>query len=233
MNNIPRHIAIIMDGNRRWAKEHGLPIKKGHKAGADAIEKIVRYANELGIEHITAYAFSTENWKRSEEEVSALMALLKAYLDEFSKKADKENFKIRVLGDISVLSKSLQTSINKAVETTKNNTGVSFNIAFNYGGRDEIVKATKKIATKVKSGEINVEDINEELVSQNLYTYDIPDPDLMIRTSGELRISGFLIWQLAYTEFLFVDKYWPDFNEKDLDEAIAVYQKRVRKFGAN
>ena len=154
MNNIPRHIAIIMDGNRRWAKEHGLPIKKGHKAGADAIEKIVRYANELGIEHITAYAFSTENWKRSEEEVSALMALLKAYLDEFSKKADKENFKIRVLGDISVLSKSLQTSINKAVETTKNNTGVSFNIAFNYGGRDEIVKATKKIATKVKSGEI-------------------------------------------------------------------------------
>lgn len=233
MNNIPRHIAIIMDGNRRWAKEHGLPIKKGHKAGADAIEKIVRYANELGIEHITAYAFSTENWKRSEEEVSALMALLKAYLDEFSKKADKENFKIRVLGDISVLSKSLQTSINKAVETTKNNTGVSFNIAFNYGGRDEIVKATKKIATKVKSGEINLEDIDEELVSKNLYTYDIPDPDLMIRTSGELRISGFLIWQLAYTEFLFVDKYWPDFNEKDLDEAIAVYQKRVRKFGAN
>ena len=233
MNNIPRHIAIIMDGNRRWAKEHGLPIKKGHKAGADAIEKIVRYANELGIEYITAYAFSTENWKRSEEEVSALMALLKAYLDEFSKKADKENFKIRVLGDISVLSKSLQTSINKAVETTKNNTGVSFNIAFNYGGRDEIVKATKKIATKVKSGEINLEDIDEELVSKNLYTYDIPDPDLMIRTSGELRISGFLIWQLAYTEFLFVDKYWPDFNEKDLDEAIAVYQKRVRKFGAN
>ena len=233
MNDIPRHIAIIMDGNRRWAREHGVPVKMGHKAGADAIEKIVRYANELGIEHITAYAFSTENWKRSEEEVSALMALLKAYLDEFSKKADEGNFKIRVLGDISVLSKSLQTSINRAVETTKNNTGVSFNIAFNYGGRDEIVKATKKIADKVKSGEINVEDINEEMISENLYTFDIPDPDLMIRTSGELRISGFLIWQLAYTEFLFVDKYWPDFNEKDLDEAIAIYQKRVRKFGAN
>ena len=233
MNDIPRHIAIIMDGNRRWAREHSLPVKMGHKAGADAIEKIVRYANKLGIEHITAYAFSTENWKRSEEEVSALMALLKAYLDEFSKKADEGNFKIRVLGDISVLSKSLQTSINRAVETTKNNTGVSFNIAFNYGGRDEIVKATKKIADKVKSGEINVEDINEEMISENLYTFDIPDPDLMIRTSGELRISGFLIWQLAYTEFLFVDKYWPDFNEKDLDEAIAIYQKRVRKFGAN
>lgn len=233
MNDIPRHIAIIMDGNRRWAREHGVPVKMGHKAGADAIEKIVRYANELGIEHITAYAFSTENWKRSEEEVSALMALLKAYLDEFSKKADEGNFKIRVLGDISVLSKSLQTSINRAIETTKNNTGVSFNIAFNYGGRDELVKATKKISDKVKSGVINVEDINEEMISKNLYTFDIPDPDLMIRTSGELRISGFLIWQLAYTEFLFVDKYWPDFNEKDLDEAIAIYQKRVRKFGAN
>ena len=233
MNDIPRHIAIIMDGNRRWAREHGVPVKMGHKAGADAIEKIVRYANELGIEHITAYAFSTENWKRSEEEVSALMALLKAYLDEFSKKADEGNFKIRVLGDISVLSKSLQTSINRAVETTKNNTGVSFNNAFNYGGRHEIVKTTKKISDKVKSGVINVEDINEEMISKNLYTFDIPDPDLMIRTSGELRISGFLIWQLAYTEFLFVDKYWPDFNEKDLDEAIAIYQKRVRKFGAN
>ena len=233
MNNLPRHIAIIMDGNRRWAKERGLSVKAGHKEGANTIEKIVRYANELGIEHITAYAFSTENWKRSEEEVSALMALLKAYLDEFSKIADKENFKIRVLGDISVLSKSLQRSINQAIEKTKTNTGVSFNIAFNYGGRDEIVKATKKIAAKIKAEEIDIEEINEDLISQNLYTFDIPDPDLMIRTSGELRISGFLIWQLAYTEFLFVDKYWPDFNEKDLDEAIKVYQKRVRKFGAN
>lgn len=233
MNNLPRHIAIIMDGNRRWAKERGLSVKAGHKEGANTIEKIVRYANELGIEHITAYAFSTENWKRSEEEVSALMALLKAYLDEFSKIADKENFKIRVLGDISVLSKSLQRSINQAIEKTKTNTGVSFNIAFNYGGRDEIVKATKKIAAKIKAEEIDIEEINEDLISQNLYTFDIPDPDLMIRTSGELRISGFLIWQLAYTEFLFVDKYWPDFNEKDLDNAIIEYQRRTRNFGAN
>lgn len=231
--NVPNHIAIIMDGNRRWAKQRMLPIKLGHKEGANTIEKIVRYANKLGVKHVTAYAFSTENWKRSEEEVSALMSLLKQYLDDFSKKADTENFRIRVLGDISVLKQDLQDSIYDAMERTKNNTGVSFNIALNYGGRDEIVKATKKIAEKVKNGELALEDINEEALSNHMYTYDIPDPDLLIRTSGELRLSGFLIWQMAYTEFLFVDKYWPDFNEKDLDAAIEVYNKRVRKFGAN
>jgi undecaprenyl diphosphate synthase len=233
MENLPNHIAIIMDGNRRWAKAHNVPVKLGHKEGAKTIEKIVKYANKLGIKHMTVYAFSTENWKRSVEEVSALMALLKAYLDDFSKKAEKDNIRIRVLGDISVLDEGLKNSITEAIETTKNNTGISFNIAFNYGGRDEIVKATQKIATKVKAGELEIEDINEDLLSKNMYTYDIPDPDLMIRTSGELRLSGFLIWQLAYTEFLFVDKYWPDFNEQDLDNAIEVYKKRVRKFGAN
>jgi undecaprenyl diphosphate synthase len=233
MENLPNHIAIVMDGNRRWAKAHNVPAKFGHKEGAKTIEKIVRYANKLGIKHMTVYAFSTENWKRSEEEVSALITLLKMYLDDFSKKAEKDNIRIRVLGDISVLDEGIKKSINEAVETTKDNTGISFNIAFNYGGRDEIVKATKKIASKVKAGEIEIEDINEDLLSKNMYTYDIPDPDLMIRTSGELRLSGFLIWQLAYTEFLFVDKYWPDFNEQDLDEAIEVYKKRVRKFGAN
>ena len=231
--NMPKHIAIIMDGNRRWAKEHKLPIKLGHKKGAETIEKIVRYANKIGIEHITAYAFSTENWKRSEDEVSALMSLLKQYLNDFSKRADTENIKIRVLGDISVLREDLQKSIYETMDRTKDNTGVSFNLALNYGGRDEIVKATKKIAEKVKLGKINLEDINEELLSENMYTFDIPDPDLMIRTSGELRLSGFLIWQLAYTELLFVDKYWPDFDEKDLDLAIEEYQKRNRKFGAN
>lgn len=230
---MPNHIAIIMDGNRRWAKEKMLPIKVGHKEGANTIEKIVRYANKLGIKHVTAYAFSTENWKRSEEEVSALMSLLKQYLDEFSKKADTENFRIRVLGDISVLRKDLQDSIYGAIERTKDNTGVSFNIALNYGGRDEIVKATKAIVQKVKNGELTLEDINENTLSNNMYTFDIPDPDLLIRTSGELRLSGFLIWQMAYTEFVFVDKYWPDFNEQDLDEAIEIYKKRVRKFGAN
>lgn len=231
--NMPNHIAIIMDGNRRWAKEKKLPIKMGHKEGANTIEKIVRHANSLGIKYVTAYAFSTENWKRSEEEVSGLMSLLKQYLDDFSKKADTENFKIRVLGDISVLRKDLQDSIYEAIERTKNNTGVSFNIALNYGGRDEIVKATKSIAEKVKDGYLSLEQINEETLSNHMYTYDIPDPDLLIRTSGELRLSGFLIWQMAYTEFLFVNKYWPDFNEEDLDEAIEIYKKRVRKFGAN
>lgn len=232
-NNIPNHIAIIMDGNRRWAKERNLPIKLGHKEGANTIEKIVRYANKIGVKNVTAYAFSTENWKRSEDEVSALMALLKQYLDDFSKKADTENFRIRVIGDISALREDLQEKIYSAMERTKNNTGTSFNIAINYGGRDEIVKATRKIAEKVKNGELSPEEIDEQTITNNLYTYDIPDPDLLIRTSGELRLSGFLIWQVAYTEFLFVDKYWPDFNEKDLDDAIEVYKKRVRKFGAN
>ena len=210
-----------------------LPVKMGHKEGANAIEKIVRYANKLGIKHVTAYAFSTENWKRSEEEIGALMSLMKQYLDEFSKRADTENYRIRLLGDVSSLRQDLKDSIYEAIERTKNNTGISFNIAFNYGGRDEIVRATKAIAEKVKKGEIAIEDINENTLSSHMYTYDIPDPDLLIRTSGEIRLSGFLIWQTAYTEFLFVNKYWPDFNEQDLDEAIKAYQKRVRKFGAN
>lgn len=233
MNKLPDHIAIIMDGNRRWAKEHNVPMQMGHKEGAKTIEKIVRYANKIGIKHVTVFAFSTENWRRSQEEVSWLMQLLKSYLDEYSKRADTENIRIRVLGDMSPLNSGLQKSIEDAIERTKNNTGVSFNIGLNYGGRDEIVKATQKIANQVKDGTLKVEDITEEVSSKNMYTFDIPDPDLMIRTSGEIRTSGFLMWQLAYTEFLFVDKYWPDFTEKDLDDAIEVYQKRKRNFGAN
>lgn len=233
MNNLPEHIAIIMDGNRRWAKEHNVPIQMGHKEGAKTIEKIVKYANQIGLKYITVYAFSTENWKRSQEEVSWLMQLLQNYLDEYSKRADTQNIKIRVLGDMSALNQGLQNSIAEAIERTKNNTGTSFNIALNYGGRDEIVKATQKIAKQVQEGTLSIEDINEEVLSNNMYTYDMPDPDLMIRTSGELRTSGFLMWQLAYTEFLFVDKYWPDFTEKDLDDAIEAYGKRKRKFGAN
>lgn len=233
MNKLPDNIAIIMDGNRRWAKEHNVPMQMGHKEGAKTIEKIVRYANKIGIKHVTVFAFSTENWRRSQEEVSWLMQLLKSYLDEYSKRADTENIRIRVLGDMSPLNSGLQKSIEDAIERTKNNTGVSFNIGLNYGGRDEIVKATQKIANQVKDGTLKVEDITEEILSKNMYTFDIPDPDLMIRTSGEIRTSGFLMWQLAYTEFLFVDKYWPDFTEKDLDDAIEVYQKRKRNFGAN
>ncbi len=231
MENKPRHIAIIMDGNRRWAKEHNLPVKLGHKEGAENLKRLTRYANKIGIEYITVYAFSTENWKRSEEEVGTLMVLFKNYLDDLTKAADTENIKIKFFGHIESLSLVLQESIEKAIEKTKSNTGTTLCIAFNYGGRDEITKATKKIAEDVKNGKINIEDINENLISNYLYTKDIPDPDLLIRTSGEVRLSNFLPWQLVYTEFIFVQKYWPDFLEKDLDEAIEVYEKRNRKFG--
>jgi undecaprenyl diphosphate synthase len=232
-DNMPRHIAIIMDGNRRWAKAKGKPANFGHKEGAKTLEKIVRYANKIGLEYITVYAFSTENWKRAEEEVKALMFLFQTYLNDYSKRADSENIKLQFLGDREALSKQMQKSMKVCEERTINNTGVTFNIALNYGGRDEIIHAIKKIATKAKDGELQIEDINEEMVSHNLYTQDMPDPDLIIRTSGEMRLSNFLLWQVAYSEFLFVDKNWPDFSEEDLDKAIEVYQHRTRKFGAN
>lgn len=230
--NMPRHIAIIMDGNRRWARERGLDIKIGHKEGAKTLEKIVRYANKIGLEYITVYAFSTENWKRTEEEVGALMLLLQNYLEDYSKRADTENIRVKILGDISALSEKMQKSIYNCMERTKDNTGVTFNIALNYGGRDEIVKAVQKIAKQVKEGNIEIEDITEETVSNSLYTANQPDPDLLIRTSGELRTSGFLPWQIVYSEFVFIEKNWPDFAETDLEEAIAIYQTRNRKFGA-
>ena len=229
--NFPKHVAIIMDGNRRWAKKRMLPIKMGHREGAKTLEKISRYAKKIGIKYLTVYAFSTENWKRSEEEVDALMDLLRAYLDEYSKKADTENTKIKVWGDISVLREDLQKSILDCETRTKDNTGINFNICLNYGGRDELVHATRKIAEQVRNKTLNPDDITEETISNALYSAGVPDPDLMIRTSGELRTSGFLLWQLSYTEFVFLDKYWPDFNEKDLDECIEIYQKRNRKFG--
>ena len=231
--NMPKHIAIIMDGNRRWARAQGKPAGFGHKAGAKALEKVVRHANKIGLEHITVYAFSTENWKRAEDEVNALMMLLQNYLDDYSKRADSENIKVKILGDITVLSQGMQKSIINCMERTKNNTGITFNIALNYGGRDEIINAVKNIAQQVKDGNLEVENINEEIISNNLYTKEQPDPDLLIRTSGELRLSNFLPWQLVYSEFLFIDKNWPDFTESDLDDAIIEYQKRTRKFGAN
>lgn len=230
---MPKHIAIIMDGNRRWAREQGKPVSFGHKEGAKTLEKIVRYANEIGLEYITVYAFSTENWKRAAEEVKALMMLLQNYLDEYSKRADTENIKVKILGDITALSEGMQKSINKCMDRTKDNTGVTFNIALNYGGRNEIIKAIKQIVSDVKNETLGIEDITEEIVSNNLYTKGQPDPDLLIRTSGELRLSNFLPWQLVYSEFLFIDKNWPDFKEEDLDNAILEYQKRTRKFGAN
>lgn len=231
--NMPRHIAIIMDGNRRWAKAKGKSASYGHKEGAKTLEKIVRYANKIGLEYITVYAFSTENWKRAEEEVKALMMLLQNYLDEYSKRADTENIRVKILGDISALSEGMQKSILKCMERTKDNTGVTFNIALNYGGRDEIIKAIKQIAKQVKEEKLLIDNINEDIVADNLYTKGMPDPDLLIRTSGELRLSNFLPWQLVYSEFLFIDKNWPEFTEQDLDMAILEYEKRTRKFGAN
>jgi len=230
--NMPVHIAIIMDGNRRWAKARMMPVKLGHKQGAETLKKIVRYAQKIGIKYMTVYAFSTENWKRSEEEVAALMDLLKAYLEDFAKEADTENIVIRVLGSMKELSKELQDAINRTVERTKDNTGIIFNIALNYGGRNEIVNATRQISEEVLAGKIKPEDIDEEMLSKHMYTKGEPDPDLLIRTSGELRLSGFLPWQSTYSELYFVDKLWPDFDEKDLDEAIKVYGSRNRKFGA-
>ncbi len=231
--NMPKHIAIIMDGNRRWAKAQGKPVSYGHKEGAKTLEKIVRYANKIGLQYITVYAFSTENWKRAEEEVKALMMLLQNYLDDYAKRADTENIRVKILGDISALSNGMQKSINNCMERTKDNTGVTFNIALNYGGRDELIKAIKEIAKQVENNEIKIEDITEETVTNHLYTVGQPEPDLLIRTSGEKRLSNFLPWQLVYTEFLFIDKNWPEFEEEDLDEAILEYQKRTRKFGAN
>ena len=231
ITNIPQHIAIIMDGNRRWAREKGIETKEGHKAGAENLENIAKYCNEIGIKYLTVYAFSTENWKRSKEEVSALIILLKSYLKKFSKSANKENIKIKILGNIDVLEDGLKKSINETIEKTKNNTGLTLNIAFNYGGRDEITNAMKKIAKKVIDNEIKLEDINEDLITKNLYTEKQPDPDLLIRPGGELRTSNFLPWQLVYTEFYFTDKYWPDFDKDELMKAIQTFNKRNRKFG--
>ena len=229
--NLPQHIAIIMDGNRRWAKQRKLEIKLGHKAGADNLENIAKYCNKIGVKYLTVYAFSTENWKRTKEEIGALMLLLQNYLDIFAKTADSENIRIKMLGDREGLSDGLLKKIDNTIEKTKNNTGLTLNIAFNYGGRDELVKAVKNIAYEVKNGNINIEDINQNLISENLYTKDIPDPDLLIRTSGEIRTSGFLPWQLVYTEFYCIEKLWTDFSTEDLDDAILEYSKRTRKFG--
>ena len=230
-NNMPDHIAIILDGNRRWARAKGLPIAMGHKKGAETVEKIARYANKIGIKYMTVYAFSTENWKRAEDEVNALMLLFESYFEKYAKKATSENIKMQFLGDMTAFNNKMKQYIIDCTERTKNNTGLTFNIALNYGGRLELITAIKQISEKVKSGEYSIEDIDEKIVSDNLYTKGMPDPDLLIRTSGEQRTSNFLPWQLVYSEFLFVEKNWPDFTEEDLDKAIIEYQKRTRKFG--
>lgn len=229
--NLPKHIAIIMDGNRRWAKERGLTTKDGHKEGSKNLERIAKFCNNIGIKYLTVYAFSTENWKRTKEEVATLMFILRANLDSMLRKMDLENIKLRVIGEKENIPQDIQKKIDKLTEKTKNNTGLVLNIAFNYGGRNEIVHASKVIAEKVKNGEIEIEDITPEMISDNIYTAGQPDPDLLIRTSKELRTSGFLPWQITYSEFYFAEKFWPEFLEEDLIEAIKVYQNRNRRFG--
>ena len=228
---IPEHIAIIMDGNRRWAKARNMPAVYGHKEGAENFRRIAKYASKIGVKYLTVYAFSTENWNRSKEEIESLMNIFQTFTDNLIGNAKKENIVIKFLGDMSPLSEKLRTSMINAMETTKNDTGLTVNICLNYGGRHEITGAMQKIAERVKKGEINPEDITEEMISDNLYTAGMPDPDLLIRTSYELRTSNFLPWQITYTEFYFTPKCWPEFSEADLDEAIEEYKKRNRKFG--
>ena len=232
VNNLPEHIAIIMDGNRRWAKKNNLNTAQGHKEGAENLKRISKFANKIGIKYLTVYAFSTENWKRSEEEVGAIMKLLKFYILDFFKSYD-ENIKVNVIGRIGDLPKDLQKEIRSVEEKTKNNTGLVLNIAFNYGGRDEIVTAVKTITQKVLDGKLKIDDITENEISNSLYTAGQPDPDLLIRTSGEERISNFLPWQISYSELVFTDKYWPEYSNSDLLESIQIYQKRTRRFGGN
>lgn len=230
-NSDIKHIAIIMDGNRRWAKSHNLDTKLGHKKGAEVLETISRYCNKIGLEYLTVYAFSTENWKRTKEEVGAIMLILQMYLDRFLKTADLDNIKLRILGDIDGVPEELRKKMIQMEEKTKDNTGLNLNIAFNYGGRAEIVRATQRIAQDVLDGKMEIKDINEETISNNLYTCGQSDPDLVIRTSGELRMSNFLPWQITYSEFLFLDKYWPDFTSEDIDNAINEYNNRHRRIG--
>lgn len=230
-NSDIKHIAIIMDGNRRWAKLHNLDTKLGHKKGAEVLETISRYCNKIGLEYLTVYAFSTENWKRTKEEVGAIMLILQMYLDRFLKTADLDNIKLRILGDIDGVPEELRKKMIQMEERTKDNTGLNLNIAFNYGGRAEIVRATQRIAQDVLDEKMEIKDINEDTISNNLYTCGQSDPDLVIRTSGELRMSNFLPWQITYSEFLFLDKYWPDFTSEDIDNAINEYNNRHRRIG--
>ncbi len=229
--NIPEHIAIILDGNGRWAREKGRPRTYGHSKGSERVEEMCEIMGRMGVKYFTVYAFSTENWKRPADEVSTLMGLLGSYMKRFKKRALKNNTRLRILGDISALSKELQDIINDTVEATKDNDGLQFQIALNYGSRDEIRRAVTKLAGDVKSGVLDPEDITEDIISGALDTADIPDPDLLIRTSGEQRLSNFLLWQLAYTEFYFADVHWPDFDRDELIKAIESYNKRDRRYG--
>ena len=231
MKDIPRHIAIIMDGNGRWAKHRHLPRSAGHRKGVEALRSVIQRASDLSVEIVTVFAFSTENWKRPSEEIGFLMNLLREYIRKELHELHQNNVKITTIGDLAALQPSLQQEVQAAVEKTKDNQGLVFNIALNYGGRDEIVRAVTKLLNDNSISGQSSKDLIEKSIEKHLDTSGFPDPDLLIRTSGELRISNFLIWQLAYTEFYFTDTLWPDFNGDTLDAAIDHYQQRSRRFG--
>ena len=228
---IPEHVALILDGNGRWAKKRGLPRQMGHKKGCETVEQTVEDAARLGIKYLTVYGFSTENWKRPEEEVGALMQLFRYYAKRLLKVATESNVRVKTIGERSRFAPDLIEGINQLEEQTKENTGLTFIIAVNYGGRDEITRAVRKVMEDCKAGKISTDEMNEQVFASYLDTADIPDPDLLIRTSGELRLSNYLLWQLAYSELYVTDCLWPDFNRDELIEAIRHYSRRDRRFG--
>ncbi|MBQ9887309.1 MAG: isoprenyl transferase [Lachnospiraceae bacterium] len=228
---IPRHISVILDGNGRWAKKRGLPRKSGHIEGCKALEQILEDAARMGVGYFSVYAFSTENWKRSEDEVTALMNLFRYYGKKLLKVATANNIRVLMIGDKSRFAKDIIESIERLIDSTKDNTGMTFIMAANYGSRDEIVRGTKKLLEDYKAGKFEIDELSEDMISSYLDTAGIPDPDLLIRTSGEQRLSNFLLWQLAYSEFYFPEVLWPDFNKDELIKAIQQYNKRDRRFG--
>ena len=232
-DRIPQHVAIIMDGNGRWAKAHGVPRVAGHNAGMKAMKKIVDHSDELGVKYLTVYAFSTENWKRSVEEVGGIFKLLVKYVQSDLKGLIENNVHVNILGDYTAIPEDARKSLDKTLEKTKTNDGLVFNIALNYGSRDEIKRGVQDLCARVKKGELAPEDINEDMISASLYTgqFNVPDPEVVIRTSGEERLSNFLMWQSAYSEFVFVDELWPDFTPEKYEEALEIYQSRDRRFG--
>lgn len=228
---IPRHVALILDGNGRWAKKRGLPRTMGHKEGCVTVEKTVEVAARMGIEYLTVYGFSTENWKRSSDEVGALMQLFRFYMVRLLKIASANNVRVKMIGDRTRFDQDIIDGINRLERETKDNTGLTFVIAVNYGGRDELTRAVRKLAADCCAGKLEPSAITEQVVNSYLDTADIPDPDLLIRTSGELRLSNYLLWQLAYTELYVTDYLWPDFNQEELEKAILSYNRRDRRFG--
>lgn len=230
-DRLPRHIAIIMDGNGRWAKRRGLPRTAGHKVGAETFRKIATYCKELGVEYLTVYAFSTENWSRPAEEVGTIMGLLKQYMLEAIDTMERDKIRLRFLGDLSALSPELQALVERTNEISRHIQGFQANVCLNYGGRDELLHAVRRFAADCAAGTARPEELTEEGFERYLYTAGLPDPELIIRTSGEERLSGFLLWQCTYSEFYFCDTLWPDFAERDLDKAIIAYQSRDRRFG--